>query len=53
MAGIVLDVDPGDGPASVYFRGGVHLFDEQADALAFVVRLQTDEPSRTVEVRVR
>lgn len=54
-AAIVLDVAPADEEATswVYFRGGAHPFDVEADALAFVVRLQTAEPGRDVEVRVR
>lgn len=55
MTGLVLDVRPDATPGTtwVYFRGGAHPFDVEADAFAFVARRQLADPALTVEVRVR
>lgn len=40
-------------PTLVYSRGGVLHFDDQREALEFVVRRQVADPHLAVEVRVR
>jgi hypothetical protein len=50
---ITIDVNECGLPTQVFYRGGVHSFELEADALAFVARRLADRPNLQVEVRVR
>jgi hypothetical protein len=50
---ITIDVNEDGLPTLVYHRGGVHSFELESEALAFVARRVADRPSLRVEIRVR